>query len=196
MAVLVTGGARSGKSAFAESYAQRSGSGGIYIATSRIWDEEMRERISRHQKDREYAGFPWRTIEEPLNLATELDRLKTEIAGGTARGSKPPVVLVDCLTLWLTNLMLELEEEGYPEARLEKAYDELAAVVESYPYPLVLVTNEVGDGIVPAYPLGRRFRDEAGRLNQRMARICERVFLVTAGIPVELKSLAFKWENL
>ncbi|MFD1954449.1 bifunctional adenosylcobinamide kinase/adenosylcobinamide-phosphate guanylyltransferase [Paenibacillus thailandensis] len=197
MAVLVTGGARSGKSSFAEAYAERSGDSGIYVATSRIWDEEMAERVANHRLDRERSGFPWRTVEEPLDLAGVLAGIKGELDRHLRSDeARPPVVLIDCLTLWLSNWMFKLEEDGLPDKRLNEEYRKLAEAVEGYPYPLLLVTNEVGGGVVPAYPLGRRFRDEAGRLNRLMAQLCDRVFLVTAGIPVELKSIAFKWENL
>lgn len=197
MAVLITGGARSGKSAFAEEYASRSAERGVYVATSRIGDEEMEKRVALHRLDRERSGFPWRTVEEPLDLPGTVLALKREIeTGASSEPGMPPVVLVDCLTLWLSNWLLKLEEEGLPDDRLENELGRLTEAVRGYPYPLLLVTNEVGDGVVPAYPLGRRFRDEAGRLNRRMARLCDRVFLVTAGIPVELKSMAFKWENL
>ncbi|QAY65688.1 bifunctional adenosylcobinamide kinase/adenosylcobinamide-phosphate guanylyltransferase [Paenibacillus protaetiae] len=229
MAVLITGGARSGKSAFAEQYARRIGSRGIYMATSRIWDEEMEERVALHRSGRETSGFEWHTMEEPLELADAIARVGAEHAADDPRlepgaeldkelelepglrgepaaernaesspapEAKPPVVLVDCLTLWLSNWLMKLEEEQLPESVLAEQYEKLAAAAAACPYPLLFVTNEVGDGVVPAYPLGRKFRDEAGRLNQLMARQCERVFLVTAGIPVELKAIAFQWENL
>ncbi|WP_336785946.1 bifunctional adenosylcobinamide kinase/adenosylcobinamide-phosphate guanylyltransferase [Paenibacillus sp. MMO-177] len=202
MAMLVTGGARSGKSSFAEKLAARLGERGVYIATSRIWDEEMAERIALHRQNREQGGFRWTTIEEPMELPGRLRQLAKEASELELREGKPPVVLVDCLTLWLTNALMEAEEREKSES-IEKAQDwlseqvnELADAVREYNYPLILVTNEVGDGIVPAYPLGRKFRDEAGRLNQRMAALSDRVFLVTAGIPIELKALQFRWESL
>ncbi|WP_336772197.1 bifunctional adenosylcobinamide kinase/adenosylcobinamide-phosphate guanylyltransferase [Paenibacillus sp. MMO-58] len=202
MAMLVTGGARSGKSSFAEKLAARLGEQGIYLATSRVWDEEMAERIALHQQNREQGGFRWTTIEEPMELPDRLRQLAKEAYELERMDGKPPVVLVDCLTLWLTNVLMEAEEREKSEAA-EKARDwlneqvnELSAAVQEYNYPLILVTNEVGDGIVPAYPLGRKFRDEAGRLNQRMAALSDKVFLVTAGIPVELKALQFRWESL
>lgn len=202
MAMLVTGGARSGKSSFAEKLAARLGEQGVYIATSRIWDEEMAERIALHRQNREQGGFRWTTIEEPMELPGRLRQLAKEASELELREGKPPVVLVDCLTLWLTNALMEEEEREKSES-IEKAQDwlseqvnELADAVREYNYPLILVTNEVGDGIVPAYPLGRKFRDEAGRLNQRMAALSDKVFLVTAGIPIELKALQFRWESL
>nr|WP_289306525.1 bifunctional adenosylcobinamide kinase/adenosylcobinamide-phosphate guanylyltransferase [Paenibacillus terrae] len=101
-----------------------------------------------------------------------------------------PMVLVDCLTFWLSNVLLAAGKDGDAAARA--AMDELAIAVEQYPGPLVIVTNEVGDGIVPEYPLGRLYRDLSGVMNQRIARLCDEVFLVTAGIPVELKQLEYK----
>ena len=196
LAILITGGARSGKSAFAEQYAYRTGESGIYIATCQAYDEEMRDRIGRHRRDRDESGFLWRTVEEPLEVDRLLAKLEQEIKEFTSRGNKPPVVLLDCLTLWLTNWMLRAESEGVNESRLEEESERLLQAVREYSYPLILVTNEVGSGIVPSYPLGRQFRDAAGRLNQQVAAVCDRVFLVTAGIPVELKSQAFRWEQL
>lgn len=194
MAILVTGGARSGKSGFAEQYALRTGGRGVYIATCQPYDEEMAARIDRHRDERTASGFQWETIEEPYEAADLLDVLKRRFTEENA--AQPPVVLLDCLTLWLSNWLLRLEHEAQREERLEEAVLRLLTAVRDFSYPLIMVTNEVGDGIVPTYPLGRWFRDEAGRLNQRAAAICERVFLVTAGIPLELKTAAFKWEQL
>jgi adenosylcobinamide kinase/adenosylcobinamide-phosphate guanylyltransferase len=213
MAVLMTGGARSGKSAFAEQYASRSGMSGIYIATSQLYDNEMMERAELHRQQRIASGFPWETVEEPYRLAELLNRYRAAFA---SLGETPPVLLIDCLTLWLTNRLLAAESgDGSlgsirPDQRaqasdggagniggtLEQTVEELVAAVADYPYPLILVTNEVGSGIVPEFPLGRSFRDAAGRLNRRMADVCSRVFLVTAGIPVDLKAAAFRWEDL
>ncbi len=218
MAIMITGGARSGKSGFAEAYASRVAPRGIYIATSQPYDDEMEARVQLHRKDREASGFAWETIEEPL-LLTERLRSLTERSGhaeGEAgwqesmpngkqdepNGKQAVVILVDCLTLWLTNWMLKLEADAGGEwsaasdRELERLTDELVQAAAACPVPLLLVTNEVGSGIVPAYPLGRRYRDAAGRLNRKLAEACERVFLVTAGIPIELKALAFRWEAL
>ncbi|CAM4381470.1 bifunctional adenosylcobinamide kinase/adenosylcobinamide-phosphate guanylyltransferase [Paenibacillus tarimensis] len=198
MAYLVTGGARSGKSGFAEELASRLGSRGIYVATSQPYDGEMEERVALHRAARTESGFSWETVEEPLRLADLLLQLNDSLA---AEG-EAPVILVDCLTLWLTNQMLlfeEADEELSRRERDERLYakvEELADAAAAVQCPLILVTNEVGSGIVPDYPLGRRFRDHAGRLNRRIAELSERVFLVTAGIPVDLKALAFRWEEL
>jgi adenosylcobinamide kinase/adenosylcobinamide-phosphate guanylyltransferase len=186
MAVLVTGGARSGKSSFAEKLAMHSRERGIYIATSHIYDEEMRERVDLHQQQRLSSGYPWDTREEPFQLRELLLQLQAN--------GEDAAVLVDCLTLWLTNWLLQYEGEANAAALVMKRVDELVETVSSYRGHLVLVTNEVGDGIVPEYPLGRSFRDLAGRMNQRLAEVCEQVFLVTAGIPMELKSRAYRLE--
>lgn len=183
MAVLVTGGARSGKSSFAEKLAMHRCQQGIYIATSHIYDEEMRERVSLHQQMRLNSGFPWETREEPYALRDCLTQLQESGEGA--------VVLVDCLTLWLTNWLLYYEQESDAVQLVSHQIDELVDVVSSYSGQLILVTNEVGDGIVPEYPLGRQFRDLAGRMNQRVAEVCQQVFLVTVGIPIELKSRAY-----
>ncbi|UUZ80885.1 bifunctional adenosylcobinamide kinase/adenosylcobinamide-phosphate guanylyltransferase [Paenibacillus sp. P26] len=192
MKVLVTGGARSGKSGFAEAYAAKLGAEGVYVATGQAYDEEMEQRIAMHRREREASGFPWRTIEEPLALAETLLHLQDEQAGGAAKDLRP-VVLVDCLTLWLSNWSLRLETEPEAERRLEEKIAELAGVVTGYPGLLLLVTNEVGYGLVPEYKLGRRFRDLSGRMNQRLARSADQVILVTSGIPVELSRIRFQF---
>ncbi|MFC4811194.1 bifunctional adenosylcobinamide kinase/adenosylcobinamide-phosphate guanylyltransferase [Paenibacillus sp. GCM10023250] len=198
MAIFITGGARSGKSGFAEAYARKLSKQGLYIATAQSFDGEMKERTRQHRQQRERSGYAWRTIEEPLALAELLGGLEQEQAGGIER----PAVLVDCLTLWLTNWLLRLdpgtdgEQETKPnEDRLQAELDKLLAAVAAYTGALLLVTNEVGSGIVPAYPLGRRFRDEAGRLNRKLAGICAEAYLVVAGIPLDLKKHAFRLEE-
>lgn len=187
MAVLVTGGARSGKSSFAERLAMHGSERGIYIATSHIYDEEMRERVRLHQQTRLSSGYPWDTREEPYGLCELLKQL--------AESGEEAVVLVDCLTLWLSNWLLQFEGEQDASALLMKQVDQLVNTVSDYRGQLILVTNEVGDGIVPEYPLGRSFRDLAGRMNQRLAEVCEQVFLVTVGIPVELKKMAYRLDD-
>jgi adenosylcobinamide kinase/adenosylcobinamide-phosphate guanylyltransferase len=164
---LVLGGARSGKSAHAERLVEDAGAGGIYLATAEAGDDEMAERIRTHRARR---GPSWTTVEEPLELAAALAR--------HAAADRP--VLVDCLTLWLSNLM----GAGRDVAR-ERG--ELVAALAAVPGPVVLVSNEVGLGLVPETPLGRAFRDEAGRLNQAVAAVAERVIFVAAGIPLTLK---------
>ncbi|AIQ39748.1 bifunctional adenosylcobinamide kinase/adenosylcobinamide-phosphate guanylyltransferase [Paenibacillus sp. FSL R7-0297] len=182
MSILVTGGARSGKSGFAERLTKKLADPqqAVYVATGQAFDEEMKARIALHRQQREEGGFRWETLEEPLELSALLRRL-------SGSGSGQPV-LVDCLTLWLSNQLLAVEERSDRQPLVEAAITGLEQSVSSFKGTLILVTNEVGDGIVPEYSLGRLYRDLAGRMNARLARQCEQVFLVTAGIPVELKS--------
>lgn len=163
---LVLGGARSGKSRFAESLVTPAG-GGTYIATGEARDDEMRARIERHRARR---GACWRTVEAPLNLVSALDDAE----------SRGDPILVDCLTLWLSNLM----EAG---CDIEAETDHLISHLAREGCPIVLVSNEVGQGIVPDNPLARRFRDHAGLLHQAVAAAADRAYLVTAGIPLLLK---------
>lgn len=165
---LVLGGTRSGKSAYAEGLL--AGGPALYLATGQPGDAEMAERIRRH---RERRGPAWATVEEPLELAAALDR--------HARPERP--VLVDCLTLWLSNLLLAGRDLDAARAGLVQALPGLAG-------PVVLVSNEVGLGIVPDNALARRFRDEAGRLHQEVAAIARRVVFVSAGLPLMLKDLS------
>ncbi len=165
--VLVLGGARSGKSHTAQTLAESASGNRTYIATAQAFDDEMRERIVRHQSERDGS---WRAQDAPLELAEAIRAL-----AGPGK-----VVLVDCLTLWLSNLLLA-EREPAPEI------DELCQAVSAAAGPLVLVSNEVGHGIVPATPLGRRFRDAQGRLNQQVAAACDAVLFVTAGCPTLIK---------
>ncbi len=163
---LVLGGARSGKSAFAEQLIANHPGARVYLATAVAGDDEMRARIAEHRRRRDPA---WRTVEEPYELAEAL----VSAASGAA-------VLVDCLTLWLSNLLLAKRD----------AKAAVAALLETLPRldsPVVFVGNEVGAGIVPDNPLARAFRDEAGWLNQRAAAAASRVYLVTAGLPLMLK---------
>ncbi|WP_372661512.1 bifunctional adenosylcobinamide kinase/adenosylcobinamide-phosphate guanylyltransferase [Cohnella sp.] len=182
MVVLVTGGARSGKSTFAERYAAHLGSEGKYIATAHIYDEEMRTRVRRHLERREHSGFAWETAEVPYDLSGILGAIDND-----------KVVLVDCLTLWLSNWLISYEKEKEPEGLVWNKIDELIRTLSALSGTIILVTNEVGDGIVPEYALGRQFRDLAGVMNQRIAAISQQVFLVTAGIPMEMKSREFKF---
>ncbi len=169
--VLILGGAKSGKSDHAQALAEAAGPERVYLATAQARDREMRRRIRRHQQRR---GAGWRTVEEPLELAARLE----ELDGPGA------VVLVDCLTLWLSNL---LTLEGLEPPQIEQRGRELAATVAGLQGRFFLVANEVGWGIVPDNPLARSFRDLAGGLNQALARVCDRVVLVAAGLPLVLK---------
>lgn len=164
---LVLGGARSGKSRFAEDLAIQSGLARIYVATGTAFDGEMEKRIALHQDRR---GSGWRTVEE-----------QTDLAGVLAREAKSDaVLLVDCLTLWLNNLMMADKDLASESARLCDAVSTLAG-------PCVFVSNEVGMGIVPDNRLSREFRDAQGRLNQDMAAVCGKVIFVAAGQPLLLK---------
>jgi adenosylcobinamide kinase/adenosylcobinamide-phosphate guanylyltransferase len=163
---LILGGARSGKSRFAESlFADEAKAS--YIATAQARDAEMTARIERHKKRR---GAAWQTFEEPLDLVTTL--------GDAATAGHP--ILVDCLTLWLSNLM----EDGRD---IDQETTRLTDCLGALPCPVVMVAGEVGQGIVPANALARQFRDHAGELNQKIAAIADRVYFVTAGIPAQLK---------
>lgn len=161
---LVLGGARSGKSRFAESLLA---GGGTYIATAEARDDEMCARIEAHRNRR---GPSWRTVEAPLDIVEALDLADVD--------GRP--VLLDCLTLWLSNAMEADRDVGREVGRLT---DCLCALDS----PVVVVSNEVGQGIVPANALARRFRDEAGAANQAVAAIADQVFFVTAGLPARLK---------
>lgn len=164
---FILGGARSGKSARAQALAETLAPARCYIATAEPFDAEMRARIARHQAER---GAGWTTLDAPLALSAA-------IAAETAPGR---VCLVDCLTLWLSNLM-------HYEHDVESAAARLAEAVAAARGPLILVSNEVGLGLVPETPLGRRFRDAQGRLNQRIAAICAHVEFLAAGLPLKLK---------
>lgn len=165
---LVLGGARSGKSRFAESLIARHPPPWFYIATAEAGDAEMAARIAAHKARR---GMDWTTIETPRDLA-----------GALAQHGNGPV-LVDCLTLWLSNLMLA-------DADIDAAVAWLEHAVEHARGPVVLVANEVGSGVVPENALARRFRDLQGQLNQRLAARADRVVLVVAGLPLFVKGAA------
>jgi adenosylcobinamide kinase/adenosylcobinamide-phosphate guanylyltransferase len=165
---LVLGGACSGKSTLAERYARESGLIVTYVATAEALDGEMVTRIDKHKRRR---PLDWKVVEEPLALAACLAR-----EAGPDR-----CVLVDCLTLWLSNLM------AVSQARLSEECAALVNDLPTYQGSVVLVSNEVGLGIVPDSPLGRRFRDAAGRLNQDLGRVCDRVTFAVSGLPMALK---------
>ena len=167
---FIIGGARSGKSAFALNEANKFKGQKAYIATAQALDEEMRERIGKHKKQR---GGEWDTYEEPLKVADVLQGIK----------DKYNVVIIDCLTLWLSNLMHN--DFGVVEG-IENFVNALR--ITHYASRVFIVSNEVGLGIVPDNELARKFRDFAGILNQKVAGIADDVYLVTAGIPIKVKS--------
>jgi adenosylcobinamide kinase/adenosylcobinamide-phosphate guanylyltransferase len=164
---LVLGGARSGKSRTAQNLIEAFPAQRVYVATAQALDEEMQQRIDRHRAERVDS---WRTCEAPLDLA---ETIRKETGPGKA-------VLVECLTLWLSNLVLAGQDPASATTELVRAIREATG-------PLVIVSNEVGHGIVPATPLGRVFRDAQGRLNQAVAEACDAVVFVAAGCPVLLK---------
>lgn len=164
---LVTGGCRSGKSRYAQALAESLAPSRVMLATAEAFDDEMRDRISRHQSDRDET---WRTIESPIDIGAHLDQ-------------PGEVVLVDCLTLWVSNHLCN----EVSDADMEAASRALVARLQQVTGPVVLVTNEVGMGIVPMNALARRFRDHTGFLSQRIAEVADRVVLTVAGIPMVIK---------
>lgn len=185
--ILVLGGARSGKSAFAERLAASGGQSVAFIATATAGDDEMRTRIARHRASR---PGDWHTVEEPLDLA------------GAVRhaGALADVMLLDCITLWLANWLSRQDETNSADTSASSSLFDTGAVqaIESLidalsslgaGKTLIVVTNEVGLGIVPAYALGRAYRDTLGLVNQRLAEAAERVYLLIAGIAVDIKRL-------
>jgi adenosylcobinamide kinase/adenosylcobinamide-phosphate guanylyltransferase len=168
--IFITGGARSGKSRLAEELALKYGEPLLYLATAHGGDAEMAMRISRHQSRR---GTAWQTIEEPYELLSVL----------TGHDGWFNATLVDCITLWLTNLLLD-------PARCDTALDrvrQLAAAARALKTPLILVSNEVGMGIVPDNALARKFRDLAGETNEILAAAADEVYVMFSGLPLKLK---------
>ncbi|WP_407310291.1 bifunctional adenosylcobinamide kinase/adenosylcobinamide-phosphate guanylyltransferase [Desulfosporosinus sp. SB140] len=191
---LITGGSRSGKSSFAELLAAHTALPDrpvIYIATAQIWDEEMAYRVKKHQQQRPAT---WQLIEEPVNIRDTLLQLK-DMDG---------VILLDCVTLWLTNLLLAEQADSsktagpitplndYPiaeqvEPKILNIVQEVALLTKEIKPEVIFVTNEVGQGIVPENPLSRAYRDLAGRSNQILAQSAAKVYWVLAGLPMEIK---------
>ncbi|WP_326914040.1 bifunctional adenosylcobinamide kinase/adenosylcobinamide-phosphate guanylyltransferase [Sphingopyxis chilensis] len=165
--LFVLGGARSGKSRYAQARAEAAGANPVFVATAEAFDDEMRERIARHRADRDMR---WTTVEAPRELPAAIDAVNGEGA----------VVLVDCLTLWVSNLLLA-------DANIARAGQQLCDAIGRFEGTLILVANEVGLGIVPDNALARAFRDAAGQLNQSVAATAAEVVLVTAGLPLTLK---------
>lgn len=169
MKTLILGGVRSGKSQLAESLATHSGKPVTYIATAAAGDGEMRARIAAHRARR---APDWTVVEEPIRLGAAL----------ATHGANGAFVLVDCLTLWLTNLLVAADEVQFARER-----DALLTALARFDDDIALVSNETGMGIMPLGELTRRFGDEAGRLHQKLAQRCERVVLTVAGLPLILK---------
>ncbi len=169
--ILILGGARSGKSRYALHLGQQEdGEKKVYLATAEAKDAEMAARIEDHRHER---GNDWQTIEEPLRLSETLQSLE----------GQADVVLIDCLTLWLNNLMMKTNSEG----EITQAFDGLIETIAKAKMTIIAVSNEVGQGIVPADALTRRFRDLAGRLNQQWAAAAQTVYWMLAGIPQRIK---------
>ena len=179
---LILGGARSGKSTYAEKIAKEIGGDSVlYVATSEAKDEEMKERILKHRATRPAA---WETVEAPRRIAQALGQVR----------SGEEVVLVDCITVLVSNILLEASggEEGSPfKKKVEEAVDaeitQLLEIIPKIDADFLLVSNEVGMGLVPAYALGRAYRDLLGRVNQRLAGVADEVFFLVAGIPMRVK---------
>jgi len=225
--ILVTGGARSGKSTFAERLAAllaEPGGGRVtYLATSETHDPEMAQRVAAHQSARPSV---WTTIECPIEVPAAVRASASAAAAGAAPGSAAaagaapgsaaaPVFLLDCVTLWVTNLLfsggafggsappedgynydkdlLPADEERAAAGRVAAAVDDLLATLDETGATLVAVTNEVGLGVVPEYPLARLYRDQLGWANQRLARSAGRVYFLVSGYPLDVKALAAPW---
>lgn len=166
--IFVTGGARSGKSSYAEGLAAQAGEAVTYLATAQAFDDEMRERIGRHRAER---PADWHTVEEPLNVVQAVQDAKT------------PTLLLDCLSVWVGNLM----HFEYTDDQILAQAEALAQAARSGPGTTIFVTNEVGFGIVPDNALARRYRDVLGWVNQKCAAASAEAYLVVSGLPLRLK---------
>jgi adenosylcobinamide kinase / adenosylcobinamide-phosphate guanylyltransferase len=168
--VFITGGCRSGKSRFALHYANEQYSRKLFLATSEVLDEEMARRVENHRRAR---GVDWKTIEEPIGIVETIVQSAEEGA----------VILLDCITLWLSNLLIKWDDDP----RIMEEVDRLTRALHESPASSIIVSNEVGTGIVPADPLGRRFRDLAGTANQKIAEAADTAVFMVSGIPMFLK---------
>jgi adenosylcobinamide kinase/adenosylcobinamide-phosphate guanylyltransferase len=169
-AIFIIGGARSGKSRFALDYANRHFFKKLYLATCEVVDEEMAARVENHKRLR---GPGWLTVEEPVEI---VEKIKQE-------GEGVEVILLDCITLWLSNLLIKWNDDS----RIMEESDRLINTIQQRKTSFILVSNEVGMGIVPPEPLGRRFRDLSGIVSQRIAEVAETVIFMVSGIPIFLK---------
>ena len=170
MKQLILGGARSGKSYYAETCATESGLDVIYVATAQALDDEMQQRIKHHQQQR---PVHWQLIEEPINLVSTLKD----------NANNKTCILVDCLTLWLSNQLCSEENK----TQLQGNINNLINILPELPGKIIFVSNEVSMGIIPMGEINRQFVDEAGRLHQRLATVCDKVTLMVAGIPSQIK---------
>lgn len=167
---FVTGGCRSGKSSYAQRYAESVGPARVYLATSQALDDEMRKRIDAHQASR---GQGWTTVEEPIDIVPAL----------LSASQHADVVLLDCVTLWVTNCLMA----GMDDEDVFARTNDLVRALDDLPCAVVIVSNEVGSGIVPEHALARRFRDLTGAVNQRLAACASTVVLSVSGIPLAVK---------
>jgi len=168
--IFITGGCRSGKSRFALDYANQHFSKKLYLATCEALDEEMAQRIEHHKKMR---GPEWQTIEEPVEIADKIKQYRDRVE----------VILLDCITLWLSNLLTK----GNDDLKIMDEINRFMEMMKPTPTSLIVVSNEVGMGIVPADPLSRRFRDLSGMINQRITEVVDTVIFMFSGIPIFLK---------
>jgi adenosylcobinamide kinase/adenosylcobinamide-phosphate guanylyltransferase len=168
--IFITGGCRSGKSRFALNYANRHFSKKLYLATCEILDEEMAQRVENHKKMR---GMEWVTVEEPIEVVETIREYQIQVE----------VILLDCLTLWLSNLLIKWNDDLKVMHEIGRLVNAIKEDGPSY----ILVSNEVGMGIVPHEPLGRRFRDLSGMANQKIAEVANMVIFMVSGIPIFLK---------
>ena len=169
--ILITGGVRSGKSRYAVDLALNYQAPRIFIATAEAFDAGMKDRIAKHQDERK-GNFL--TIEEPVRLAEKIQGIEV----------RPAVMIVDCLTVWVNNLLYHFAEN---EKGIHGEIQSLIQATEQSPFPILFVTNEVGLGLVPDNALGRRYIDELGNLNQSLARLCDEVVFMVSGIPTPIK---------
>lgn len=169
--ILITGGVRSGKSRYAVDLALSYPAPRIFLATAEAFDHGMQERIAKHQEERK-GNFL--TVEEPVHLAAKIQGLEV----------RPAVIVVDCLTVWINNLLYHFAEN---EKEIRKEIQDLIQAIEQSPFPIIFVTNEVGLGLIPDNALSRRYIDELGNLNQSLASRCEEVIFMVSGIPMPVK---------
>lgn len=169
--LLFTGGAKSGKSRLSLSYCNSLDRKKVFLATAQALDSEMEERISRHREER---GGEWNTIEEPLNIVDQIQ----------SKDSPDTVILIDCLTLWVNNLLMEY---GNADEFIQGSIDELIDCLGNVKGLVVIVTNEVGMGIVPENELARKYRDIVGSANQQMAEVAKKVVMAVSGLPLVIK---------
>jgi adenosylcobinamide kinase/adenosylcobinamide-phosphate guanylyltransferase len=170
--IFITGGCRSGKSRYALDYTNQHFSKKLYLATCEALDEEMAQRIEHHKKMR---GPEWQTIEEPIEIVEKIRQY----------GDKVEVILLDCITLWLSNLLIKWNDD----LRVMEEVNQLIDTIKQSQTFFIMVSNEVGMGIVPAEPLSRRFRDLSGMANQKIAEMADTVIFTVSGIPIFLKGI-------